>query len=582
MKNKEKIKTKLPHKLLMIFLSIIITLFILEISLRMIGFFYLQQRENTGKNADDLKGNNLYTVLCIGESTTAGVVNPEINSNDISYPTLLYKTLKKEKPDLNLKVINDGIPGATTFTLLTRLEGNLDKYKPDLVICMIGTNDTGMTVSYDSNFFNKAFSLLYKLKILKIFVQGPLKFLKYHKKINVFERDKNSVDQYFRDKFGHYTIEIEPSVFLKKRGFPLNDANLRKSIEHYNNGRIKDALTEAEAAVKKHPDDISTRLYISEIYYGMSDYDRAIGIYSDVLAKKTDDPVIFVKLAKCHEMKNDFKEAEKIYRLLTEKWQDDYDVNIAMISLLMIKYEIFTRVNYPENQRREVYNEIAALCNKCITLEPENLLGHFQLGRFYMSTGEIDNAISSLKTAYRLENKKNYRGYFDFNEQPARYLADCYERAGLAPKTLEVLQPLAKQYDNPVIIKYLANLYLRLNDIQNAETLFQRAEKIESGSFVSSYRDNYRLICKTILDRKCKMAAMEHPLRSIAALKKILEDFDGVTFVSNELNFKKALEKESFSTFFIDIYAGDFGHCTERGNMLIVDNLKQIIINEYK
>ncbi|MBN2545563.1 MAG: tetratricopeptide repeat protein, partial [Spirochaetes bacterium] len=388
--------------------------------------------------------------------------------------------------------------------------------------------------------------------------------------------------QYYHDKFGHYTIEIEPAVFLKKYGFPINDNNLMKSISHYNSGRINDALNQVDIALKKHPDSISTKLYLAEIYFSISDFDRAVKVYDEVLMQKNDDPLIYIKRAKCFEMKGDFRQAEKIYLELIDKWNDDYDLNIALISLYMIKFDIYNSLNYPLAQRNKVKKEIVRLCQKSIDLEPENLLGYFQMGRFYLKINDQEEALKYLKTAYKLENKKNYRGFFDFNEQPARYLALCYESMGQLDKAIEVLLPLSRQYDNPVILKYLANLHGYRGDIPNAEAMLNKAEVIESKQFISGYRQNYRLITGTILERGCKMIAMEHPLRSIDSLKKILEDIEAVIFVSNEFNFKKALEKESYNSFFIDMYAGDFGHCTERGNMLIVENLMNNILDEVK
>lgn len=112
--------------------------------------------------------------------------------------------------------------------------------------------------------------------------------------------------------------------------------------------------------------------------------------------------------------------------------------------------------------------------------------------------------------------------------------------------------------------------------------MFKKAAEINAKKYVSSYRDNYRLICKTILDKKCRMIVMEHPMRNINILKKLLEGIDNVIFVSNELNFKNVLKSEPYYIYFKDIYAGDFGHCTEKGNMLIAENLIPFILKEIK
>lgn len=465
-KNRNKVKTKALHKFLLVLFSIILTLFFLEIFLRVASLFYISRNiKSNKKTVTSNLGMNTYTILCIGESTTFGDPEPVMKSDDISYPTLLYKMLNNLNTGLNFKVFNDGIPGATTLTLLTRLENNLSKYNPDMVISMIGTNDTGMTIPYKDGWFSRIILSLYKLKILKVFVQAPLKYLKYSKGSNVFEKDKNSVDQYYCDKYGHYTIEIDPAVFLNKRGFPINDSHLKKSINHFNNGRIIDAINEVELSLKKQPDSLSTRLYLAEVYFQLSDYDKSIKIYQDVLSNKKDDAVIFIRLAKCYEMKKNFSDAEKIYMELLEKWPDDYNVNIALLSILLTKDTFYHNLNYSMAQKNELHNQIIKLCEISIALKPDNLLGYFQFGKYYYSHKEYLKALEYFRKAYQLENKKNYSGYFDINVQPASYLSECYVDLKQFEKSLEVFLPLAEQFDNPAIFRYLADIFIRMGNI---------------------------------------------------------------------------------------------------------------------
>jgi len=49
-------------------------------------------------------------------------------------------------------------------------------------------------------------------------------------------------------------------------------------------------------------------------------------------------------------------------------------------------------------------------------------------------------------------------------------------------------------------------------------------------------------------------------------------------FVDNEAVFKNALKDASFKDYFIDLFAGDFGHCTEKGNRLLAQNIASVLI----
>ncbi|MFH0801289.1 MAG: hypothetical protein V2A78_02745 [bacterium] len=92
-------------------------------------------------------------------------------------------------------------------------------------------------------------------------------------------------------------------------------------------------------------------------------------------------------------------------------------------------------------------------------------------------------------------------------------------------------------------------------------------------------RQNYRRM-KGILDaRKIKLCCMQYPGRNIADLISMF-DSPGVIFVDNEWIFKEALKKGRFEDYFMDSFAGDFGHCTPLGNRLIAGNMADVILKE--
>ncbi|MCR4663601.1 MAG: hypothetical protein K5622_06930, partial [Endomicrobiaceae bacterium] len=66
---------------------------------------------------------------------------------------------------------------------------------------------------------------------------------------------------------------------------------------------------------------------------------------------------------------------------------------------------------------------------------------------------------------------------------------------------------------------------------------------------------------------------------------QLLQDFftntsikNKIIFVSNEENFNNALKKYPFTDLFDDAFAGTFGHCTDLGNTLIVENVGNVIL----
>ncbi|KKT45908.1 MAG: hypothetical protein UW39_C0036G0004 [Parcubacteria group bacterium GW2011_GWC2_44_17] len=51
-----------------------------------------------------------------------------------------------------------------------------------------------------------------------------------------------------------------------------------------------------------------------------------------------------------------------------------------------------------------------------------------------------------------------------------------------------------------------------------------------------------------------------------------------VSFVDNKVIFDEAVKKTGFRDYFYDDFAGDFGHCTAKGNALLAENVAQTII----
>ena len=72
--------------------------------------------------------------MCLGESTTA------VGGED-AYPYQLQEILNENNMGIRFSVINKGVPGAHTSAIIEQLESNLNKYKPDMVIAMMGIND---------------------------------------------------------------------------------------------------------------------------------------------------------------------------------------------------------------------------------------------------------------------------------------------------------------------------------------------------------------------------------------------------------------------------------------------------------
>nr|MCR4662750.1 hypothetical protein [Endomicrobiaceae bacterium] len=108
------------------------------------------------KNNKLLKNKIQYTIICLGESTTAN-----------EYPIQLQQLLNEKYPN-KFSVIDCGIEGTRLETLLDLLDKDIEKYNPDIAICMMGINNFLTSITGSSSFLKQNKKI--KLKTYKLFL----------------------------------------------------------------------------------------------------------------------------------------------------------------------------------------------------------------------------------------------------------------------------------------------------------------------------------------------------------------------------------------------------------------------------
>jgi hypothetical protein len=129
----------------------------------------------------------------------------------------------------------------------------------------------------------------------------------------------------------------------------------------------------------------------------------------------------------------------------------------------------------------------------------------------------------------------------------------------------------------------LATKYKELRENGLSSSYTAKLTDLRNQYFNPATTKNY-LSLKRILDkRKIKLVCAQYPMRNIAPLKEIFQDEPqgSVIFVDNEKIFTDGVQKHGYEEYFKDMFAGDFGHCTENGNRLLADNIANTIITEF-
>ena len=212
----KRIKIPLWQKTILIIFGLFLTLVVLEVGLRLGGglILFLQERRNLlflGQKGE-------CRIVCFGESTTQG-----------QYPLFLEEALNRRKIGIKFIVIDKGIPGTNTGFITSQLEASIDKYQPDIVVTMMGTNDFGIHMPYEADLMMQRRSPLKSLRIYKL-----MRFLQLHiitkaKESGFYKaRDDNWSVQRLRhnlQKVGLKTAYIQQSILVNQ------EINSKKALE---------------------------------------------------------------------------------------------------------------------------------------------------------------------------------------------------------------------------------------------------------------------------------------------------------------------------------------------------------------
>jgi lysophospholipase L1-like esterase len=115
------------------FIGLIAALLMLEIGLRIAGGIFRNGRIPDAIMPSNKEGKQ-YTILCLGNSFTVGVGAPK----GLDYPGQLQQLFDKETPANKVRVINGGVGNQNTSELLSKLEYNIIRWDPDLIVIQTG------------------------------------------------------------------------------------------------------------------------------------------------------------------------------------------------------------------------------------------------------------------------------------------------------------------------------------------------------------------------------------------------------------------------------------------------------------
>jgi len=507
----------LKQKIILVICGVFLCVASLEIGLRLGGFIFLSLQEL--RNTASIKQRGTYRILCLGESTTA-------LGGEYSYPSQLEKILNQRDIGIKFSVINKGIPGTNSAAIASQLEYNLGKYNPDMVITMMGINEGGGFIRYGDVANKKITSFIKSFRTYKL-----LKLLRSH-------------------------------IIMKARELRIYRPREKIVVELMEDGSTQlTSLKELEEMLKE---SIQINLKNDKLYTSLGLYYKNQGYYDkakEMLKKATEinpkNDWAYVGLGRWYNDEGYYNKAKEMLKKATEINPKNYGSWV----------ELGWCYNEEEN-----YDKAAAMFEKAIEVNPTSFGAYLELGKYYKKRGAYDKAEEMFKKSLEInpENDWAYFGLGLYYKEQKKYgkAEEMFEKA------IEI---------NPANNKLrggLALIYERQGKFSLAEEYFRKANMLRLEYYNPITRRSYQKLKEIIAQRGIKLVCIQYPLRSTEPLKKMFNDQEGVIFVDNEKVFREAIKQTSYDEYFTDMFGGDFGHCTPKGNNLLAENIANVILKE--
>jgi len=208
--------------------------------------------------------------------------------------------------------------------------------------------------------------------------------------------------------------------------------------------------------------------------------------------------------------------------------------------------------------------------HKAIELDPGNSFAYQELAQCYSVEERPDLYRTLLMKAIEVDSQ---------NVSAYQSLAMSYLLEGEARLSRPYLKKALEL--NPNDDRFLGRLgsfYLSQKNFVKAREFFNKSNKIRLENYKPKTKASYQKIKESVLGRGLQLVCVQYPMRSVAPLRRMLDYDQRVIFIDNESLFKAAVRQEGYKTYFEDLFAGDFGHCTPKGNALLAGNIARGII----
>jgi len=315
------------------------------------------------------------------------------------------------------------------------------------------------------------------------------------------------------------------------------------------------------------PEDIESLGYLGRNYKRFGEYDKAIDAFKKMVEHSPGGSEIMMQgyadLADSYRLKGDYKESERVY-LDSIEYFGKHPGALGCLGNLYLE--------------QGKYKEAEALYEKQLLINPHAVIFYGKLAHCYRRRGDVHVAEKLLWEGVRI-NPDAASLYAELSsallENKKYALAEEVVKKALA---LDLKDVDGVEID---IQKNLLASYEGQGKSTEAKQLREEVLASKSDYFLPVY-ENYRKIKEILKGKNIPLIVVQYPLRDIGPLRKALVNYPDIKFVDNKEIFEEAVSSGSYDEYFTDRFAGDFGHCTSKGNHLLAQNIAGEVLKYFE
>ena len=486
------------------------------------------------------------------------------------YPRLLEEILNRRGGKMKFSVIDAGLAKTDSDFVLDNLAANLDKYAPDMVVSMMGINDSWNYLAPGPEAASAGLLRYCRACQLAGYLWRGVKDRAAANAVYGRGTGPNTAGRFARSGLS-CDVRDSPSSEKEYRAAIARDPDLQEPYIglaklYARKGRQPDPETIEKAgavfrkAAEQTPGDSYVQVRLGDIYRLQGRFPQAYEAYGKAIKLDPEAVPAYLGLGKLSRQRGHFPEAGEAYGKAVMLDPGAAEAYRGLGELLYFKGDL---------------PGAGKAYKRAVELDPDSGAVSFLLAQLYTVQGRFNEAEKQYAKAGEAASLLDPRDL---------YRAHIYVCSGKFTQAITILNKALKKIapghpERPKIFRALSSLYGMMKEDKLAAKYLKEALELETSRSYTGKAGNY-LKLKAALDKRgIALVCVQYPMRSSGPLRAaFLGHEDGVVFVDNEESFRKAVGGGSYWKYFRDMFAGDFGHCTDAGNTLLAGNIADAIL----